>query len=206
MAEEIALDFAPTELIARRLRRIALISAEVGLAAGLVSAIFVRWQIAVLIGVVIGAPVAVFAYFLARRRMWLSGNVIHATRAFSEHRVDLSAVTSVEISVLVGRYNQVSLVVGDATGSISILLAIYMEAAGRELGAVALRKLADGLAASELVSAAAVASVLIGQLRAEARDAVLGERPLYRALALARDSGRTGLTTLSDSEVAGLTV
>ena len=205
MAEDVALDFVPADLIARRLRRIALVSAEVGIAAGLISAIFVRWQIAVLVGFAIGAPVAIFAYFLSRRRTWLSGNVIHATRAFSQRRVDLSEVSSVEVSVLVGKYNQVNLVVGGAAGSISVLLAIYLEAAGRELGAVALRRLADGLAASELVSAAAVASVLIGQLRAEARDAMLGDRPLYRAMALARDSGRTGLITLSDSEVLALT-
>ena len=65
-------------------------------------------------------------------------------------------------------------------------------------------KLADALAASELVPAAALSSVLIEQLRAEARGAGLAERPLYRAVELVTAEGRVPRTTLTDHEVAGL--
>jgi len=203
-AVKISLDFAPTELIARRLRRVALVSAEVGLAVGLVSAIFVRWQVAVVIAVVVGAPVAIFAYFMSRRRMWLAGTVVHSTRAFSTRRLDLAHTVTAELLVRIARFNQVSVLLSDGSTSVTVLLAIYLDAAGRELEPLPLRKLADALATSELVAAAAVSSVLLQQLRAEARDAVLGERPLYQAMALARDSGRSGLTALTDAEVAAL--
>lgn len=42
------------------------------------------------------------------------------------------------------------------------------------------------------------------QLRAEAREAGLEQRPLYRAVLLARDAGRVPQTTLTDHEVASL--
>ncbi|MGV9301456.1 hypothetical protein ACWDNU_45865, partial [Amycolatopsis sp. NPDC003676] len=64
-------------------------------------------------------------------------------------------------------------------------LAMYTDSgSGRELHLLGLRKLADALAASELAAAVAVSEVLVQQLRAEARDAGLGERPLYRGVRL----------------------
>ncbi len=103
------------------------------------------------------------------------------------------------------RVSQVIVRVNDGShGLIMVPIALYSGEGGRELDILALRKLADAVASSELASAAAISSVLVEQLRAEARGAGLGERPLYRAVELARAAGRVPQTTLTDHEVASL--
>ena len=60
------------------------------------------------------------------------------------------------------------------------------------------------LASGTPASAVAVSAVLIQQLRAEARDAALGERPLYRAVRSARGQDVVSPIVLTDREVAEL--
>ncbi len=201
---DVALDLVATELIARRMRQIALISGGLGLLVGVIALFLVAWPKAVLIGLVVGGPTAVSVLLLLRRKTWLSGHTVHARRSFGGKRVDLAQTVSAEVVVRLGRVSQVCVRLGDGKSLITLPLALYIDDAGRELGVLALRRLADALNSSELVAAAAVSSVLVQQLRAEARGAVLGQRPLYRAVQVARNGGRTGETALTDAEVAAL--
>lgn len=201
---DVSLDLVATELIARRMRQIALLSAGLGLLVGVGASFVVAWPTAVLIAVIVGGPTAASVLLLLRRKSWLSGHIVHARRSFGGTRVDLAQTVSAEVVVRISRVSQVCVRLGDGTSLITLPLALYINDAGREIGVLPLRRLADALDASELVAAAAVASVLVQQLRAEARGAVLGQRPLYRAVQVAHDAGRTGETTLTDAEVAGL--
>lgn len=159
-------------------------------------------------GVVVAVAAVVAAVFTAvsgsRSRVWMEGSVLCRRGAFGVRRIRMSELKRVEIVVRAARVAQVLLRVGDDARIGTVAVAMYTDNGGRELPAVALRSLADALASSDLASGLSVSSVLITQLRAEARDAGLNERPLYRAVVSARESGRTPSTVLSDSEVARL--
>ncbi len=202
--DEFALDLIPAELLAPRMRRVALVSVLIGVVAAGVVALFASLPVAVAVGVVVGAPTAVSALLATRRRIWLDGTVLHASNGLRRRRLDVAQAVTVEFTVRSARVNQVVLRVGDGRVVQSVPLALYTADGGRELEVLGLRKLADALSSSELVPAVAAASVLIGQLRAEARGAGLEERPLYRAVVLVRDAGRVPQTTLTDGEVAAL--
>jgi hypothetical protein len=195
-----ALDLVDPALIAPRLRRVALIAAAIGIAVAVVVGLLVSWPIGLLVGAVIGGPTAISALLGLRRRIWMSGNVIHARRPLGVRRIDAAAA----LQVRTGRVSQVALRVGDGDAVVTVPLALYTDTGGAELAVLALRRLADALAASDLAAAAAVSSVLVQQLRAEAREAGLEQRPLYAAARTVRDAGRGALTTLSDAEVAAL--
>ncbi|MCX5045298.1 hypothetical protein OG921_19210 [Aldersonia sp. NBC_00410] len=199
-----ALDLVDPALIAPRLRRVALIAAAIGIAVAVVVGLLVSWPIGLLVGAVIGGPTTISALLGLRRRIWMSGNVIHARRPLGVRRIDAAAAVVAEVQVRTGRVSQVALRVGDGDAVVTVPLALYTDTGGAELAVLALRRLADALAASDLAAAAAVSSVLVQQLRAEAREAGLEQRPLYAAARTVRDAGRGALTTLSDAEVAAL--
>ncbi|MBF6454088.1 hypothetical protein [Nocardia cyriacigeorgica] len=201
----IGLDLVAPEVYAPMLRRLSLAAIGVGVGAALLAAVWVSWPIAVLIGLVVGAPTVGYALALRRRRMWLRGNTIHARTLFGERRIPLAEATGVEILVYPGRLSRIVLRVTAGPDTQIIPLAMYTDAgSGRELHLLGLRKLADGLAASQLATAVAVSDMLVHQLRAEARDAGLGERPLYRAVTLVRAKDYVSPVVLTDSEVAEL--
>ncbi|NEW40530.1 hypothetical protein GV794_07440 [Nocardia cyriacigeorgica] len=201
----IGLDLVAPEVYAPMLRRLTLAAIGVGLGAALLAAVWVSWPVAVLIGLVVGAPTVGYALALRRRRMWLSGNTIHARRLFGERVVSLAAATGVEMLVYPARLSRVVLRVTAGPDVQIVPLAMYTDAgSGRELHLLGLRKLADALATSHLAAAVAVSGVLVQQLRAEARDAGLGERPLYRAVTLVRAKDYVSPVVLTDSEVAEL--
>lgn len=203
-AEETPLDLVPAALILPRLRRVALVALGVGLACVVVFGLLTTWTVGIVIGLVVAAPTAVSALLTMRRRIWLSGTTVHSRRAIGEKHVDLASAVSAELQVRAARVSQVILRIGDGSTGLGVGLALYTDTGGRELDVLALRRLADALSASELAAAAAVSSLLVEQLRAEARGAGLEERPLYAAVRLVRDAGRGPITTLSDAEVAGL--
>ena len=203
-ADTIPLNLLAPSQIAPRLLRTAALFAFGGVVAGFVFYLFVPAIIAIIIGLVVGLPVVIVIMLTLRARILLSGTVIHERRAFFSHKVDVAEAVTVELAVRAARVNLVIMRVGDGRNFVTIPLAMYLDDAGRELPVQALRGLADALDASELVPAVAMASVLVQQLRAEARDAVLGERPLYRAMRLALDAGRSSESTLTDGEVASL--
>ncbi len=202
--EEYSLDLIPASMLAPRMRRVAIVSIAIGVVVGGIVAVFAPALVALAVGAVIGLPTAVSALLATRRRIWLEGTTLHSSNGLRRRRVEVAQAATVEFVVRSARISQVAIRVGDTRATQTVPLAIYATGGGRELDVLALRKLADALSASELVPAAAAASVLIEQLRAEARGAGLEERPLYRAVELIRDAGRVPQTTLTDQEVASL--
>jgi len=189
-------------MLAPRMRRVALIAVVIGVVVGAVVAFFAAPLVALVVAAVIALPTAVSALLATRRRIWLAGTTIHASNGLIEKRVDVAQAVSVEFVVRAARISQVAVRIGDGRVVRTVPLALYTADGGRELDV--LGRLADALSSSEVAPAAGAASLLIDQLRAEARGAGLEERPLYRAVALVRDAGRVPQTTLTDEEVAGL--
>ncbi|MEU5840558.1 hypothetical protein [Rhodococcus sp. NPDC047139] len=201
----VPLDLIPVRLLRPRARRIALLSCAVGIVLGVLVWIVAPGWVALLVGVVFALPPAIGAFLVTRRHLVLRGTVVTLGGVFRSRSVDLAQLAGVELLVRVAGVSQAVLRVNDGEHNpVSVPLALYANGGGRELDVLALRKLADALATSEIAPAAAIASVLVEQLRAEARDAALGERPLYRAIELARAAGRVPQTTLADHEVASL--
>lgn len=198
------LDLVPVELLRPRLRKVAVGSVVAGTLIALVASLFFPVALAVVLGVVVAVPTVASAWVGLRRRTWLSGNVIHARGGLRTKQLSVSKVMTAEVQVRTARIDQISLRLYDGKSRVTVALALYTRGGGRELPILSLRKLADALWTTELVPAAAIASVLVDQLKAEARDAGLDERPLYRAVELVRDAGRTPLATLTDKEIAAL--
>ncbi|MGV8871166.1 MAG: hypothetical protein ACOH2Q_01470 [Rhodococcus sp. (in: high G+C Gram-positive bacteria)] len=202
-AGPVALDLVSAEFLAPRLRKIVFGSVAFGIVLAVLLALFLPAWVAVLIAVVIGGPAAVSGWLGLRRRVWLDGPQL-CSRGWRTRRLKMPEVVTAELTIRTARIDQISLRLYDGRTRIVLPLALYTNGGGRELPILALRTLADSLWTTELVPAAAIASVLVDQLRAEARDAGLGERPLYRAIELVRSKGRTPQATLTDREVARL--
>ncbi|MEU1999973.1 hypothetical protein ACH47B_02055 [Rhodococcus sp. NPDC019627] len=200
----VSLDLVPIELIAPRLRRVAMIAVLIGVVVGAVLSFFTPLWLAVVVGGVIAVPTALSALVTLRRKVVLERGVIFSTGGVRTRHVDVTKAVAAEVVVRSARVSEVSVRITDSDGVLAVPLALYTTDGGRELDVLGLRKLADALTTSELVAAAAIASVLIEQLRAEARDAALTERPLFRAVELVRAAGRVPVTTLTDHEVAAL--
>ncbi|MBF6209480.1 hypothetical protein IU433_06085 [Nocardia puris] len=203
--EPVGLDLVAPEMYAPMLRRLSLASVGIGVGAGLLAALLVSWPLAVAIGVVVGAPTALYTVALRRRRIWMTGTTLHVRRLFGERHLEVSRANGVELLVYPARLSRVALRLTAGPERQLIPLAMYTDAgSGRELHLLGLRKLADALATSELAAAVAVSSMLVSQLRAEARDAGLEERPLYRAVRLVRAKDYVSPVVLTDREVAEL--
>lgn len=184
--QAIPLNLLSPAQIAPRLLRTAALFALGGAVAGFVAYLFVPAMIAIIIGLVVGLPVVIVILLTLRARIMLSGTGIHERRAFFSHKVDVAEAVTVElVRTAPARIWSFS---GSVTGRLRDDPArhVLSDDAGRELPVRALRGVADALDASELVPAAAMASVLVQQL--PRLDAVLGERPLYRAMRLALDA------------------
>ncbi|MBL1076698.1 hypothetical protein JK358_20060 [Nocardia sp. 2] len=204
-ATPVGLDLIAPEMYAPALRRLSLAALGVGIGVGLLLALFVSWPIALCAGVVLGAPTALYAVAAQRRRMSLDGTVIHARNWSGEHTLDLAAATGVEVLVYPGRLSRVVLRVTTGPETRIVPLAMYTDGgSGREMHILGLRKLADALAACPLAAALAVSSMLVHQLRAEARDANAEERPLYRAARMVRAKDSVQPVVLSDQDIAEL--
>lgn len=201
----LSLDLVPVELLRPRARKIAAAAIGAGVVVGLLVWIVAPTWAALLVGGLIALPPAVGATAATRRHLRLDGLVITMHGMLRSRSVDLTRVAGVELLVRTTGMSQVILRINDGEHRLVVVpLALYANGGGRELDILALRKLADALDAGELASAAAISSVLVEQLRAEARGAALDERPLYRAAQLVREAGRTPQTTLTDREVASL--
>lgn len=203
--QPVGIDLVAPEVFAPMLRRLALAAVGVGVGAALLSVVWLSWLYAILIGLAVAVPTLGYVFAFGRRRLWLSGTVIRAHRLFGERAMDLADATGVQLLVYPARLSRIVLrvIVGGDTQSVP--LAMYTDVgSGRELHLLGLRKLADALAASELAAAVAISDVLVRQLRAEARDAGLDERPLYQAVRTARSKDSVSPVVLTDSEVAAL--
>ncbi|MFF0488139.1 hypothetical protein ACWDSJ_15595 [Nocardia sp. NPDC003482] len=204
-AQPVGLDLIAPETFAPMLRRLTLAAVGVGVVAALLLALLVSWPVAVLAGLALGAPTALYAVAVQRRRMWLTGTELRARRLFGSRRLDVAAATGVEVLVYPARLSRIVLRVTAGRDSQLVPLAMYTDSgSGRELHILGLRTLADALARSELAAALAVSGVLVNQLRAEARDAALEERPLYRAVQLVRAQDIVQPVVLGDRDIARL--
>ncbi|GAB2695297.1 hypothetical protein [Nocardia thraciensis] len=203
--QRVGLDLIAPELYAPMLRRLLLAALALGVLTALLLGLLVGWSVGLLAGSLLGAPTALYAAAVQRRRIWLAGTVVEARRLFGVRRVDIAAAEGVEILVYPGRLSRIALRITAGGGTQAVPLAMYTDAgSGRELHILGLRKLADALASSKLAAALSVSDLLIGQLRAEARDTGLEERPLYRAVQLVRAKDAVQPVVLSDSEIATL--
>lgn len=146
-------------------------------------------------GLVVAAAVAVPLLYLvtfnARRQIWLEGRSV-AVRTWRTRRVDLAAAERLDLLVTDVRGTRtVGLLVNarQRGRAVKIDLAVYAGTGGRELGILALRRLADALANNFEANGMVFSELLVAQLRSEARGDAAPDRPLYR-LASAAPSGK----------------
>ena len=186
-AERVPLDLMPPEALRRRAVVVAIggviLAAAIGGVIGLVGG---RWP-GLIAAAVVGIPLLLLAFGEARRRTWLADGVV-SVRQYGVRRVDLRHLTKIELLITEVRGTRVVglLMSGPPKGkTINLAVASYTATAGRELGIVALRRLADALAGGEDPSGLVYSELLVAQLRAEAREAGGAERPLFRIASLA---------------------
>ncbi|WP_158889832.1 hypothetical protein [Amycolatopsis anabasis] len=140
---------------------------------------------------VVGLPLLYVVLFNVRRRIWLEGGTV-LVRTWRTRRIDLVQAERIDLLVTDVRGTRtVGLLInaGRRGKTVKIDLAIYSGAGGRELGVVALRKLANALMNNTDANGMVFAELLVAQLKAEARGGGVAERPLYR-LASAAPSGK----------------
>jgi hypothetical protein len=136
---------------------------------------------------VIGLPLILLAWGESRRTVWLSETMV-AMRSFGTRRVDLQDANRIELLITQARGTRTLglLVAGPPRGkTINIALASYTATHASELGIVPLRRLADVLTRSTNTGGLVYSQLLVAQLRAEARNDSLPERPLYQLVAAA---------------------
>lgn len=138
------------------------------------------------VGLVVAAVVAIPLLYVvsynARRRLWLEGTEIVA-RNWRTRRIDLVAATRVDVVVTDVRGTRtVGLLLNSGVRgkAVKVDLAVYAGTGGRELGILALRRLADVIVNNVEANGMVFAELLVAQLRAEARGDAAAERPLYR--------------------------
>ncbi|WP_233608516.1 hypothetical protein [Nocardia stercoris] len=205
MAQPIGLDLIAPERFAPVLARLALLALGLGAGTGLLLAVIVAWPVAVVSGVVLGAPTALYALAVARRRLWLTATVLHARTLWRHRRLDLAQASGAEMLVYPGRLSRVAVRVTVGGDAQIVPVALYTDAgSGREMHLLGLRRLADALAAAPLPTALAVSGVLVAQIQAEIADADLEHRPLYRATRSVRARYSVQPVVLAAAEIAAL--
>lgn len=203
--QRIGLDLVAPETYAPVLRRLLLIAVCLALGLGLVAGLLLEPVTGVVAALVVAVPAVGYVAAVRRRRLWLAGNTLYARTLWRTRRLPVPAVTGVELLVYPGRLSRVVLRLTAGPDRQLVPLAMYTDAgSGRELHILGLRRLADALFRSELATGVVVADLLIHQLRAEARDAALLERPLYRAVAAARTKDYVASVVLTDQEITAL--
>ncbi|WP_327150655.1 hypothetical protein [Nocardia sp. NBC_01329] len=203
--QRIGLDLVAPELYAPVLRRLALVALALAFGIGVITGLLFDVLIGSVAGLVVAVPAVGYAVAVRRRRLWLRGTTITARTLLGARLLDIAALTGVELLVYPGRLSRLVLRLTAGPDRQIIPLAMYTDAgSGRELHLLGLRRLADALVRSELPAAPAVADLLVHQLRAEARDAALTERPLYRAVTLTRAKDYVSPIVLTDQEIATL--
>ncbi|WP_459547007.1 hypothetical protein [Nocardia sp. X0981] len=203
--QPIGLDLVAPEVYAPTLRRLALVALGLAVVVGAIATVLFGPVAGLVAGLVVAVPAVGHVLMAPRRRLWLRGTTVEARRLLRTRQLEVSAATGVELLVYPGRFSRVALRLTAGPDRQLIPLALYTDSgSGRELHLLGLRRLADALICSELASAVLVADVLVHQLRAEARDAGLADRPLYRAVTVARAKDYVGTVVLTDQEIAAL--
>lgn len=188
--ERVALHAEDAEQRRRRLRLG--ITVAVVLAAALGGLVALFSPIAGLItAVVVAAPLLYLVGLAARRRMWLDGSNL-LLRTWGTRTIDLTTVMHIDLMVTDLRGVQtVSLLIRESenAGGVKIDLASYSPGGGREIGVLALRKLANAVMDNIDANGMVFAELLVAQLRAEAKEVPSEARPLHR-LASAAPRGK----------------
>ncbi|MCX2732336.1 hypothetical protein OOZ19_19020 [Saccharopolyspora sp. NFXS83] len=139
----------------------------------------------------VGMPLLLLAYGESRKTSWLTGSEV-SVRALGTRMVDLRTADRLDVVItdVRGMRTVGLLVAGPPKGkAVTISLAMYAGTGGRELGVLALRRIADALASVGSTHALVLSELVVAQLRAEARGDGAAARPLYR-LASAAPQGR----------------
>lgn len=180
--ERVALDLLPTEVVRRRARGVAVLAVVLAAAAGGLVGLFAGRPAGLLAAAVVAVPLLLLTAAEARRRTWVQDGVV-VVRALGVRRVDLGRARRTDLMVSEVRGQRtVSLVLADPNGkTVAVALAVYTAAGGVELGLLALRRLADALAAAGHI---VLSGLLVAQLRAEAQGQPMAHRPLYLAAGL----------------------
>ncbi|MEU1950296.1 hypothetical protein [Nocardia rhamnosiphila] len=204
-AQRIGLDLVAPEVYGPVLRRLASIALALALAVGVIAGLLFGPPAGLVAALVVAVPAVGYALAVPRRRLWLRGTAINARTLLGTRSLDIAAVTGVELLIYPGRLSRLVLRLTAGPDRQVVPLAMYTDAgSGRELHLLGLRRLADALVRSDLPAALAVADLLVHQLRAEARDAPLPQRPLYRAVTLTRAKDYVAPIVLTDEEIATL--
>ncbi|MBB3053245.1 hypothetical protein FHS23_004289 [Prauserella isguenensis] len=159
-----------------------LFAAAFGGVAGLIGGLGPGLVVAVIVAAALGFVVA----SNARRQVWLDGRTV-VMRSFGSRRVDLVTASRIELllSDVRGSRTVSLLVTSESNKAVKVDLAIYAGTGGRELGILALRRLADALADNIEANGLVFSELLVAQLRSEARGDGAADRPLYRIASLA---------------------
>lgn len=189
---EVSLDLLDPAAVRARARLFAIAALITGVLLGIVVGVLAGMQGSGMRGfslpafvattVIVAGPLLLLAYSEARKTYSLSGTRL-AARALGTRVVDLGSAQSLDILVTDMRgMRTISLLAGGPPKgrTLTVPLAMYAGAGGRELGVYALRRLADALAASGDTRALVLSELLVAQLRAEARSVGAAQRPLYR--------------------------
>ncbi|ASR36935.1 hypothetical protein BAY61_20295 [Prauserella marina] len=135
----------------------------------------------------VAAPLLYLVSFSARRQIWLEGNTV-VVRNWGTRRIDLVTAKNIDVLVTDVRGTRtVGLLVGSGqrNKAVKIDLAMYSGTGGRELGILALRRLADAVVNNIDANGVVFSGLLVAQLRSEARGDGVADRPLYRLASVA---------------------
>lgn len=163
----------------------------VGAAFGGLAGLLGGQVVGLVVGCVAALPLAALVVSNARRQVHLEGATV-LVRTWGTRRIDLVTASRIDLLVTDVRGSRtVSLLVnaGGRGGAVKIDVAVYAGTGGRELGVLALRRLADAVVNNLEAGGVVFAELLVAQLRAEARGDAAADRPLYR-LASAAPTGR----------------
>ncbi|MGA6204967.1 hypothetical protein ACPESR_09430 [Nocardia testacea] len=203
--QRIGLDLVAPELYGPVLWRLVLVAVALALGIGVLAGLLFGPLAGLVAALVVAVPAVGYVVAVRRRRLSLHGTVVDARTLLGTRSLDIAAVTGVELLVYPGRLSRLVLRLTAGPDRQVVPLAMYTDTgSGRELHLLGLRRLADALVRSELPAALSVADLLVHQLRAEARDAPLPQRPLYRAVTLTRAKDYVAPIVLTDQEIATL--
>ncbi|MCO1578672.1 hypothetical protein M8C13_23235 [Crossiella sp. SN42] len=185
--ERIPLNLLDSALLRRRAGAVAIGAVLLGGALGGLFGLFGGAVVGLIAAAIVALPLVLLAVTEARRKVWLQDGVV-SVRAIGTRRVDLRAASRLELLVTdVRGARTVGLLISGPpkNQTLNLALATYAGVGGRELGILALRRLADVLATAGEAHALVYSELLVAQLRSEARGDAAPDRPLYRLASLA---------------------
>jgi len=142
------------------------------------------------VAAVVALPLLYVVLYNIRRRLWLEGDKV-LVRTWRTRPVSITEAKRIDLLVTdIRGMRTVSLLLGSGERrNVKIDLAVYAGTGGRELGVLALRRLANALMNNIEANGMVFSELLVAQLKSEARGDGAPDRPLYR-LASAAPSGK----------------